>query len=566
MPGNTGRPRIARGIDAPIGAAASFARAWGRLGGRGGGARLCVLTVGLCLLALVAGACAGSPKDAAHAGGDPIDPRIQKIMNKPVYRHGQFGLVVVDPATKRTVTSLNADRLFVPGSTTKLFTVSTAWDTFGSEQRTTTPVYAQGEVRGDTLQGNLVLVASGDLTMGGRTKPDGTLDFKPVDHTYAAAVPGHAELTPENPLAGLDSLAKQVRDRGITHVNGDVVIDNRLFAPEPAFTTNPSPIIINDNIIDILSTPTQPGQQPTFTWRPQTARNSISYHVKTVAKGQPSAITATAGPDGVITVTGTLAADAAPYLAIAPIADPAAFARTALIEALHRAGVSVGAAPTGPDPAPPAQPPHGSPVAKLVSPPFSQEARLILKVSHNLGADLLVCLLAVHGGSHNCEDGFAAIKAYDTKAGVDLAQASQADGQGGVPGDAFTPQAYIPLLTYVSGQPQATQFREALPILGTSGDLSLFGADSPAKGKVFAKTGTQGAVDGLTGQTLVTGRAMAGYLDAGGGHYWLFAVVFNDAKAASTDELLSIASDIAQISALLQQDAAATATATASSS
>jgi D-alanyl-D-alanine carboxypeptidase/D-alanyl-D-alanine-endopeptidase (penicillin-binding protein 4) len=559
------QPQIPRGIDPPTDVPTCATKRSSRISEGGNWAWPRALAAGLCLCLLaLPGACAASPTNSA--GADAIDPRIQKIMNKPIYRHGQFGMLVVDPASGRTVTSLNTDRLFIPGSTTKLFTVSAAWDSFGSDDRTTTPVYAQGKVSGDTLHGNLVLVGSGDLTMGGRTKPDGTLDFRPVDHTYATAVPGHASLTPENPLAGLDSLAKQVRARGITQVNGDVIIDNRLFAPEPAFTTNPSPIIINDNVIDILSTPTQPGQQATFTWRPKTARNSISYHVKTVAKGKPSAITATPGPHGVIMVNGTLAADAAPYLAIAPIADPAAFARTALIEALRRAGVSVDATPTGPNPAPPDQTAHGNPVATLVSAPFSQEARLILKVSHNLGADLLVCLLAVHRHSRNCEEGFAAIKAFDTKAGVDLAQASQADGQGGVPGDAFTPQAYIPLLKFWTGRPEATQFREALPILGTSGDLSLFGTNSPAKGKVFAKTGTQAAGDSLTGQTLVTGRAMAGYLDAGAGHYQLFDVFFNDAKVASTDELLSIANDITQISALLQQDAAGKASATATAS
>ncbi|WP_234367488.1 D-alanyl-D-alanine carboxypeptidase/D-alanyl-D-alanine endopeptidase [Streptomyces pluripotens] len=521
----------------------------------------------LCLLALLTGSCTGSFEGSARAEDAPLDPRIQKIMDKPVYRYGQFGLLVVDPATGRTITSLNPERLFVPGSTTKLFTVSTAWDTFGSDHRTTTPVYAQGPVTDGTLDGNLVLVAQGDLTMGGRTKPDGTLDYRPVDHTYADAVPGYATLTPENPLAGLNSLAEQVRSSGITHVNGDVVIDDRLFAPDPALVTDPTPIIINDNLIDILSTPTQPGQQATFTWRPQTARNKVSYHVMTVAKGKPTAITAEVGADGVIAVTGTLAADAKPWLVTAPVTDPAAFARTAFIEALDRAGVSVAATPTGPDPAPPAKAPSGDPVARLVSAPFSQEATLILKVSHNLGADLLVCLLAVQRGSRDCEDGFASIKAFNDKVGVDPAQASQADGQGGVDGDAFTPRAFIPLLKYWTTTPEAAQFREALPILGSSGDLALVGTDSPAKGKVFAKTGTRAAGNSLTGQVLVTARAMAGYLDTGDGRYLPFVVVFNDALVDSTDGVLSIAADIAQISALLQEDnTAASASGAASAS
>src|SRR3712207_8227824 len=94
-------------------------------------------------------------------------------------------------------------RLYIPGSSTKLFSVSAALDDLGFDHRFKTPVYAQGSVKDGTLSGNLVLVASGDLTMGGRTAPNGTVSYTPIDHTYANDVPG-ATLTPENPLAGLE--------------------------------------------------------------------------------------------------------------------------------------------------------------------------------------------------------------------------------------------------------------------------------------------------------------------------------------------------------------------------
>lgn len=125
-----------------------------------------------------------------------------------------------------------AQRFFNPGSTAKIFSVSGALDTLGFDHRFTTPVFALGQKNGGTLAGNLVLVAQGDLTMGGRTKPDGTVDFTNLDHTDANSIPG-ATLTPEDPLAGLNQLAQQVRAYGITHVDGNVVIDNRLFQLDP---------------------------------------------------------------------------------------------------------------------------------------------------------------------------------------------------------------------------------------------------------------------------------------------------------------------------------------------
>ncbi|WP_208779246.1 hypothetical protein [Streptomyces griseorubiginosus] len=64
------------------------------------------------------------------------------------------------------------------------------------------------QAHGPTLKGNLALVAQGDLTMGGRTRPDGSVDYTDVDHTSANDLPG-ATLTPENPLAGVDQIARQ---------------------------------------------------------------------------------------------------------------------------------------------------------------------------------------------------------------------------------------------------------------------------------------------------------------------------------------------------------------------
>src|SRR5207248_242121 len=118
-----------------------------------------------------------------------------------------------------------------------------------------------------------------------------------------------------------------------------------------------------------------------------------------VAAGQPTALAVQTFPDGRILVSGTIAADAGQQVRVADIPDPAAFARSALIEALGRVGVSVSAAATGPNPVgklPPTSSYAGdSRVAAYVSPPFSEYTKLIFKISSNIGADLMLCLMAV---------------------------------------------------------------------------------------------------------------------------------------------------------------------------
>jgi serine-type D-Ala-D-Ala carboxypeptidase/endopeptidase (penicillin-binding protein 4) len=204
-----------------------------------------------------------------------LGPKVSKIMDSSLYRYGEWGYLEVDPSDGRTVRALGpTNRLYIPGSSTKLFSISAALDDLGFDHRFKTPVYAQGEVKNDTLSGNLVLVASGDLTMGGRTTPEGTVAYTPVDHTYANDVPG-ATLTPENPLAGLNEIARQVRKSGITLVDGNVIIDDRLFDPPPAGDPDPnldpwpSPITINDNVIDVEISPGKVGEAPKVVkWRP----------------------------------------------------------------------------------------------------------------------------------------------------------------------------------------------------------------------------------------------------------------------------------------------------------
>ncbi|HEY3482858.1 MAG TPA: D-alanyl-D-alanine carboxypeptidase, partial [Streptomyces sp.] len=302
-------------------------------------------TAGTTLLAVAGGAAAG-PAAAAH--DDDLGPAIEAIMHKPGYEHAQWGVLETDPASGRVIHSQFANQFFVPGSTTKLVTISNALNTLGWNHRFTTPVRATGSRTGSTLHGNLDLVAQGDLTMGGRTKPDGSVDYRNIDHTEAE-LPG-AMLTPENPLAGINQIAAQVRASGIRRVNGNVIIDPRLFTP-PALSPQPVPMIINDNLIDLLSTPTTPGQPAKLFWRPQVAPYQVTSSVRTVASGGTTSITVTTSPDGTrIHLAGTIAAGAQPLLNVSPIKDPNAFGRTALIEALARAGVTVTAPPTGPNP------------------------------------------------------------------------------------------------------------------------------------------------------------------------------------------------------------------------
>ena len=194
-------------------------------------------------------------------------------------------------------------------------------------------------------------------------------------------------------------------------MNGNVVIDDRLFAAYGGFPDGLiSPIWVNENLIDLLVTPGAVGHRAAVRWRPMTASYTVTNRVTTVAARKPTTLNIAEPAPGGLVVTGQIAAGSPPTLRVWEVDHPPEFARTAFIEALQRAGVTVTAPATGPNPVA-LLPPKGSyraadRVGQHVSATLAQFAKLILKVSYNRGADLMVCLAAVRIGSTSCPTGW----------------------------------------------------------------------------------------------------------------------------------------------------------------
>jgi D-alanyl-D-alanine carboxypeptidase/D-alanyl-D-alanine-endopeptidase (penicillin-binding protein 4) len=420
-------------------------------------------------------------------------------------------------------------------------------------------VFRIGAVNDGTLDGDLVLVASGDFSMGLR-EDDHTMLYASapdLDHTYANTGLPTIEVG-ANPLAALEQLAQQIAAEGITAVQGDVVVDDRLFDTFfgwPDVTVSPStPIMINDNRIDILSTPTEPGQLADLDYRPRTGAITVQTQVTTVAAGQATEIGVSEPESGVFLVSGTIAADAGPTLRVGEIADPASFARTAFIEALQRAGVEVTAPATGPNPADllPADEsyPPDTMVAEHVSGTLAEIVKVILKTSHNPGADLMACLVAVASGSEDCEDGLDAVQQYVSEdLGIDPASFFNFDGAGSDDRDRSSPGAFTEFMRAIDTQPYAAAFEDALSILGVDGEIANDGTNLPAKGHVRAKAGTRAGVV-PPNHGLLNARTMSGYIDAASGRPLVFAIMMENTPfdPADLDSILMVVTDITNLS------------------
>ena len=539
----------------------------------GSPARVAALALSCALAAFIA-ACGGSDSNDTS-----VPDAITQVMKKPMYQGSTWALRVVDLNSGDVIYDMNSNAQVYVASVRKVFSLGAALDQYGAQHQFQTPVYRLGTVDATgTLNGNLVLVASGDLAMGGRTNPDGTLAWTNFDHNEANSL-GNAQITTPDPLAGYASLAAQVAAAGIKKINGEVVIDDRLFEPfdfRDEFDLRP--IFVNDDLVDTIIGQGSAGSAAPVDYRPNSSAFTVQSTLMTGAAGSSANITVTPAdptcfgtlPCGGV-LGGTIPADyvppivpSFPVIRTFRITQPSNYARTVLIEALARAGVTVTATAVENNPVQllPAKNSYAADtrVAQLTSQPYSEYTKWILKVSYNIGADTSLMLFGVaNNGSTTLDAALAAENATLSNApfNVPMNQTHFIDGSGGGETTA-TPVAVIAMLRAMNGRPAFPAYVDSMPFLGVDGSLAsttAFESDptlAGAKGKVYAKTGTYAIGTDLPNgqvQTTLKGQALAGYIDAKSGRRLAFALMVNNVPITDVPDILNVFNDQGTIAA-----------------
>lgn len=478
-----------------------------------------------------------------------LESKIGEITSRPEFRHSSFGVEVYSLDQSKVVYELNAQQFFTPASTTKLFTEGTALELLGADYRFHTRVYRTGPISADgAMNGDLILVASGDPNLSGRIQPDGTLAFENEDHAYDGSPDTKA--VPGDPLLVIRQLAQQVAAHGIKRINGRILVDATLF-PEGTQELGTgvviSPICVNDNIIDLTVSPgDEQGAPAKLTVSPTTYYATFVNQIMTGPAGSKPNLDSSAdvtNADGSHkqTLTGTFPLGGPSILYKYVVPQPSRFAQVTLIEALRADGVSAEI----PAPNTPADfktlsaaYTQENVVAEHVSTPMSEEVKVTLKVSQNLHASMTPYILGAvlgHATKEIDQAGFNLEHDFLAKAGLDVNSASQADGAGGAQSAFFTPDFVAHYLAFMSRQKDFALFEKALPILGRDGTLWNIEVNSPAAGHVMAKTGTDGAYDALNKNLMLTGKGLAGYMVTPDGRHLAFAIYANHVPLSADD-------------------------------
>jgi D-alanyl-D-alanine carboxypeptidase/D-alanyl-D-alanine-endopeptidase (penicillin-binding protein 4) len=174
---------------------------------------------------------------------------------------------------------------------------------------------------------------------------------------------------------------------------------------------------------------------------------------------------------------------------------------------------------------------------------------MVHTLSHNLGANLSLMLFGLAHGVNTMANALS------------LERATLID-QYGIRGDGFdfptngsgspdsraSAATTVDLLIYMSRRPTFSAYIDSLPILGVDGSLATIGTDSPARGKVFTKTGT------FLEQATIRAQVLAGYIDALSGQRLAYALYVNDAGTIGNfSDLIGVIEDEARISTIIWQ-------------
>lgn len=464
-------------------------------------------------------------KPAARADVERFRQRAEAALSAAGPDKGAWGVLVTDAASGEILYARNADSYFMPASNAKLFSTALALAELGSDYRVHTTVASSAPPDdAGVLNGDLVLIGRGDANLSNRKFP-----FEKKEDRDGP---------PEKVLA---EFADAVVARGVKEITGDVIADDSLFQHEQfpsgwlvddilwSYGGAVSAIAVNDNTFALQLRPGAAEGDPArydtgFAGDFYTVENLV----RTAPRGTEEKLAVARDPGSrLIHLSGTMPVDAQTRRLNIAVEEPAEFAAYVLARLLATRGVKVDGQPRARhagDAEPPSPPPQ-TVLADHTSVPLGDEVRLTNKNSENLHAELLL-LLAAHerAGATGYEDALKFASDFFRTAGIADGDVVLSDGSGLSRKDLVTPRAVVQLLRYAASQPWGDLYRSTLPVAGEDGTLSDRMKNTPAAGHVFAKTGTIGH-----------GNSLSGYATTERGARLLFSILGNNNNLHAQD-------------------------------
>jgi D-alanyl-D-alanine carboxypeptidase/D-alanyl-D-alanine-endopeptidase (penicillin-binding protein 4) len=458
---------------------------------------------------------AKKPGAVAKKATAKFSSRAEALLGMAPANKGEWGLLIVDAESGETLYEQNADKYFVPASNMKLFTTALALAKLGPDYRFHTTLETPGTISKEgVLSGDLLLVGRGDPNLSNRKFP----------YELKEEFDGPQE-------KALAELADTVAAKGVKEISGDVIGDDSYFPRERypngweiddmvwEYGAAISAIVVGDNTVALTLTPgDQAGIPVQAAVAPATPDFLVENNVITSAADVKPDLTLAREPgSNLVVVKGSLPAKSAPRKLVLAIEEPAQHAAALLKRLLEERGIKVaGAARARHDHAEPA----GDPVvlAEHVSVPLGEAVKLINKISQNLHTEMLLRTVARQNGAWATPDELMKVPAdFYTTAGIAPGDVIQADASGLSRHDLVTPRSIVAMLSFAQKQSWSETYYASLPVAGVDGTLEDRMKNTPAAGRIHAKTGSVEHV-----------RTLSGFAETASGRRVIFSFLSNN--------------------------------------
>jgi D-alanyl-D-alanine carboxypeptidase/D-alanyl-D-alanine-endopeptidase (penicillin-binding protein 4) len=475
---------------------------------RAGAALLLALALSACAPKAVPATAPASP--AAVAAAVPIGSlaaELDRIFAAPSFDRMHWGVMVRSLASGQVLYERHASKLLMPASNMKIVTLAAAAERLGWDHTWTTTATPAGRVDAGVLTGDLVVAGTGDPTINGRAGEATAVFQKWADLLLAAGL-----RRIDGRILG-DASAFDDEELGAGWAWDDMAFD---------YSAPVSALQFNEDVARVVVRPgAAEGAPAAIELTPAESSLLVDNRVRTVPGDRVAlSLRRLPGSDR-LTVSGTVGRLAKEAVRLVAVDSPSAYFARALRQVLIARGIEV----TGP--AVGVRALDAKPVLDGVapffvhrSPPLSEAARVLMKVSQNLYAETFVKTIgAVAGDGGNTESGQKEVARVLQGWGIAPEEYVLADGSGLSRYNYLTPHMLVTILERIYRDPRHRDaFIATLPVGGEDGGtIAKRFKGTRAAGNVKAKTGS-----------LANVRALSGYVTSLDGEPIVFSIIANN--------------------------------------
>ena len=458
----------------------------------------------LCLLTFDLLSCARAPVRLSPPPLAPLQQLTQDIAavtSSPGVQRATWGIVVHSLDRDERIFDLNPRTLLVPASTVKLVSLATAIDAVGWNFRFDTVVRATAPLVDGTLHGDLLVVGSGDPSVGGRAGQELSIWVDALKALGLRRIDGRI-IGDDNPLEEpRPQLAWAWDDLGYS----TGTLFGALNLAENRMTVTVNPALVT-------------GDKPTLSVDPSAASRPLRNRTSTGAPGSSTLIWPEQRPgEPFLTIAGSVPAGSPPRQLSVSAGNPTFWFASGLRHALLGGGVEVTGAAYDVDDL--VQRPEwaGSIVLYTYrSPSLAEIAQPLLKDSINLYGE---AVLRLNADRDDLPTNDAALEGLRTRLatwGIPPDAWQIIDGSGLSRRNSVSPETLVVVLQRMYDPSGASPWMTGLPIAGRDGTLVSRMNGTPAEDNVRAKTGTMSNI-----------RALSGYVKTRDGEALAFTIIAN---------------------------------------